>query len=78
MVKYLQEVKRDSLIVMALKDATYQGYWNPKQISFVDSYGSETLHNTFHDAVVEDEGCPVAVGKMKIHLVWLILSELTN
>jgi len=69
MVKYLQEVKRDSLIVMALKDATYQGYWNPKQISFVDSYGSETLHNTFHDAVVEDEGCPVAVGRRAWTLV---------
>ena len=52
MVKFLKEVKMNSIIIMAIRDSSSDRNWNDEQISYVDGYGSETYKN---DA---NRGCP--------------------
>ena len=52
MVNYLKDVKMNSLILMVIKDSTEPNHWNDEQISYVDSYGSETYKNDVN------KGCP--------------------
>jgi len=40
MVKYLRKVKMNSMIIMAIKDSSYQSNWPRSMVSEVDAYGS--------------------------------------
>ena len=52
MVNYLKDVEMNSVIVMAIRDSSEPNNWNKEQISYVDSFGSETYKNDVN------RGCP--------------------
>jgi len=73
MVAYLSEVRTDMLIVMALKDSTRQGegYWKEEHMSYIDSYGSETIYDHGVGRVIENDGCPFNVG----YNAWTLVTQ---
>ena len=44
---------------MVIKDSTEPNHWNDDQISYVDSYGSETYKNDVN------KGCPFTMCQLK-------------
>jgi len=52
MVKYLKNVKMNSVIIMVIRDSSEPNNWNNEQISYVDKFGSETFKNN------AKRGCP--------------------
>ena len=52
MVKYLKNIKMKSVIIMAIRDSSEPNNWSNEQISYVDSFGSETHKNDVN------RGCP--------------------
>ena len=52
MIQFLEKVKMNSVIIMAIRDSSAESNWEDEQISYVDSYGSETHKNDV------TRGCP--------------------
>ena len=52
MVEFLKGVKINSVIIMAIRDSSEPNNWNNEQISYLDSFGSETYINDVN------KGCP--------------------
>ena len=52
MVKFLEGVKMNSVIIIAIRDSSEPNNWNNEQVSYVDSFGSKTYKNDVN------RGCP--------------------
>ena len=52
MVEFLEGVKMNSVIIMAIRDSSQESNWKDKYISYVDSFGSKTYKNDVN------RGCP--------------------
>ena len=75
MMEYLESVKPNSLIIIAVKGMTSEtaGIWNCKTVKYMDSFGSKTYngtnsdkYNTLSECTLIDlnRGCPVAAGEL--------------
>ena len=69
MMEFLESVKPNSLIVIAVKGLSYYSEepWTCKTIKYMDSFGSKTYNTTdsneLNECFVDElKGCPIASG----------------
>jgi len=65
MVKYLKNIKMKSVIIMAIRDSSEPNNWSNEQISYVDSFGSETHKNDVN------RGCPFTMFRRP----WALITQ---